>query len=151
MKFAKIAKTYKGAQKAKSTTVTTVSKVTKVSTRSKVLNMSTVKIAKSVKSNHIAPCAMHQFLGVFFFKAFSWFRMWLWWNLPVCGSYPFSIGHPINPYMADYIRITLPLEDCTSSFHSASFFFTMNRNWQIENWTFSMCCSVCKGGTKITY
>ena len=29
----------------------------------------------------------------------------------VCGSYPFSIGHPINPYMGDYIRITLPLEE----------------------------------------
>ena len=38
-------------------------------------------------------------------------------NLPL-GPYPFSIGHPINPYMADYFHITGPLEDCNSSSQS---------------------------------
>ena len=58
----------------------------------------------------------------FFFGIFLCFRMWFWLNLPLCGSYPFSIGHPINPYMDDYIRISLPLENCTSRFHSESLF-----------------------------
>ena len=50
-------------------------------------------------------------------KTFSSFRMWLWGNLPL-GPYPFSIGHPINPYMADYFYITGPLDDCNSSSQS---------------------------------
>ena len=57
-------------------------------------------------------------------KTFSSFRMWLWGNLPL-GPYPFSIGHPINPYMADYFHITGPLEDCNSS--SQSGFFSVSR------------------------
>ena len=57
-------------------------------------------------------------------KTFSSFRMWLWGNLPL-GPYPFSIGHPINPYMADYFHITGPLEDCDSS--SQSGFFSVSR------------------------
>ena len=60
----------------------------------------------SAKLAHIASIFTNIPLPSLFF---IW--MWLCWNLPVCGSYPFSIGHPINPYMGDYTRITLPSEE----------------------------------------
>ena len=77
----------------------------------------------SEKLPHLTLTFGKKMQNFFFFGTFLCFRMWFWLNLPVCGSYPFSIGHPINPYMDDYIRISLPLENCTSRFHSESFAF----------------------------